>query len=103
MDLKYLTEHWTEILLAVSTTITFLVTFIFPLISFVATRAGKTEVAKFFNGLGLDLAKSNRALQKMKAPTADELIKAVNESGKPDQLGEHDDHQNRSRTKGPRH
>lgn len=78
--ITYLLDHAGDI----ATVMAILGAVVFPALSRIARVFGDgpkaTAASKFFDGLGLDLAKSGRALASLKAaaPTVDELARDIN-------------------------
>lgn len=76
--LTYLLDHAGDIAIALS----ILAGVIFPALSRIAKLFGDgpkaVAVSKLFDGLGVDVAKASRAVKSLKAPTADEIARAVN-------------------------
>lgn len=78
--LNWILDHAADI----ATVMAILGAVVFPALSRVARVFGDgpkaTAASKFFDGLGLDLAKSGRALASLKAaaPTVDELARDIN-------------------------
>lgn len=78
--ITYMLDHAADI----ATVMAILGAVVFPALSRIARVFGDgpkaTAASKFFDGLGLDLAKSGRALASLKAaaPTVDELARDIN-------------------------
>ena len=78
--ITYLLDHAGDIAIALS----ILAGVVFPALSRIAKLFGDgpkaTAASKFFDGLGLDVAKAARAVRSLKeaAPSADEIARSVN-------------------------
>lgn len=76
--INYLLDHAADI----ATVLAILGTVVFPALSRIARLCGTgpkaTAASKFFDGLGLDVGKASRAVRSLKAPTTDEVARAVN-------------------------